>query len=398
MLSLIVIQLHISTATAQEIDRDFTIKVHGGLSSYLGDNNTRPFNRDVFSVDDKWPYSFGIELGYQWNNRWSFGLGTIFADYPIITRFSEGLSIDSHPTRRTSFQAVANYALNAEQLQPFLILGMHLTIGQVSIFEASKLKLNRQPEVHKHYIWGPVAGIGLDYYVTPGLSLIAQFVTNVTLVDDSADGRLPLGPPLPTNLRAKDRFAPFDLLSALSIGIIARPACFNKCKRGGRLRTNEQFKESRGLFRASRLLGNGLTFFSYYFNPWAGRPLFIGVATGMGPKSITARFVYPDGFEEHDVIRFTDAFAGLSLNYFGQRDGNQKVTMHAGFMAAMPRQAHLSAGFDYHIGDALSIGLEGRYALCPNREQVFYKNEVVHIMNSTCDYRAGIGFTTGVKL
>ena len=386
------------SSNAQSIDRELTIKMHGGLSSYLGDNNTTAFNRDVFSVSNKWPYSVGVELGYRVNNRWLLGLGTLFADYPIITRFSEDLPVESHPTRRTSFQAIANYALNAERLQPFLVIGMHVTIGQVSIFEASKLRQNRLPEVHKHYIWGPVVGAGLDYFVSPGLSLVAQLVTNVTLVDDSADGRLPLGPPLPTNLREKDRFAPFDLLSALSIGVIAHPACFNSCNREGRLKAGEQFEESRGIVRMSRSLETGLSTFSYYFSPWSAEHLYVGISSGVGPKLITAQFVYPEGLVEDDVISFTDAFAGLSINYFGTPGQHNTITFNAGIMAAMPRQAHLSAGFDYHIGESLMVGLEGRYTLCQNREQVFYKSEVVHIMNSTCDYRAGIGFTTGVKL
>ncbi len=225
-----------------------------------------------------------------------------------------------------------------------------------------------------------------------------QLVTNVTLVDDATDGRLPLGPPLSTNLNKKDQFAPFDLLSGLSIGVVLRPGCASECDREGRLSSNEEFQKSHGKIRLFRMPGNGLSTISYYFNPAEMKSLFVGITTGAGPKSITAQFIYSDDQVEHDVIMFTDAFAGINLHYFGVRHENQRITPHGGIMAAMPRQLQLSAGLDYHLNDSFSVGFEGRYTLCPNREQTFYKNEVIHIMDSACEYRMGLGITAGFTL
>ncbi len=382
----------------QQPTRTVYLKVHGGVSSYLGDNNTTVFNGDVFEVKNKWPYSVGVEVGIQSNTRWQFGLGSVFADYPIITQFSDDLPVESHPTRRTSFQVVSHYALNARQLKPFLVFGMHLTLGQVSIFEASRLALHREPKVNKHYIWGPILGLGLDYFITPGFSVVTQFVTNVTFVDDAADGRLPLGPPLPTNLNVKDRFAPFDLLSGLSIGVAIRPGCFNGCDKHALLGRDDDFQEMSGKIRINKMLGNGLTTLSYFFSPWESNTLFAGITTGLGPRSITAQFIHPDEGIENDFIPFTDAFAGASLHYFGRRASNQRITPHAGILAAIPRQAQFSVGLDYHQNEYFSLGLEARYVLCPNREQTFYMNEIIHVMNSACEYRFGIGLTTGFTL
>ena len=398
LLPLILILALPHSLSAQYRNQHIYLKTHGGLSSYLGDNNTSPFNRDVFNIDGKWPYSYGFEIGYERSTRWRFGLGAVLADYPIITRFTPDLQVDSHPTKRTSIQAVAQYALNSNRLHPFLMLGMHLTVGNVSIFEASKLADNQVPRVGKHYIWGPVFGVGLDYALSPGLSMIAQFSTNVTFVDDSADGRLPLGPPLPTNLRKKDRFAPFDLLSGLSLGLSARPVCFSECQHKDQSTLGNLTATNPGLLRFSRALNGGLTSFHYHFNPFKSPNLYLGISTGIGPKMIEAQFVYPDGLIEDDLIFFTDAFAGLSFHYFGSQRKTSPITLNAGLLAAIPRQVQFNAGFDYYIKEAFSIGLEGRYTFCPTRDQTFYKNEVVHIMSSSCEYRFGMGITTGFRL
>ena len=350
---------------AQNLQESFYVKIHGGLSSYIGDNNTVAFNRDVFGVEGKWPYSYGLEMGYQQSARWRLGLSAVFADYPIITRFNDRIQVDSHPTKRTSFQAISNYVLSSGRLQPYFVMGMHLTFGDVSIFEERKLLANARPEVHKHFMWGPVLGLGIGYNVTPVLMVLTQLSTKITLLDDSADGRLPLGPPLPTNLRVKDRFAPFDLLSGLSVGLIARPGCASDCEKW---QQSEGFSRSKkGQLRVSRVLTGGLTALSYHFTPGKMKRLFLGIETGLGPKAIKARFVHPDGLVEHDEIYFNDAFAGVSLRYFGAASPGNKVTVQAGILAAIPRQIQLTAGFDYHLATSFSLGLEGRYALCPSR-------------------------------
>ena len=385
-----------SIARAQPASKSFYMKVHGGISSYIGDNSVALLNRDAFSVENKWPYLYSIEVGYQWNARWRVGLGSMFADYPIITRFNQDIAFESHPTTRTTYQAVVNYVMGKGRLKPYAQVGMHLTFGDVSIYEASRVN-DKPPEVHKHFMWGPIFGLGVDYILTPTLSVMMLASANATFVDDSADGRLPLGPPLPTNLREKDRFAPFDLLGGLSIGLLMRPFCKSGCQGLRGLNKEPGPNKGRSMLRVVSLIGNAMTTVSYHYALTPTKRWYLGLETGLGPKSIFVTFLYTTGQEQSDNINFSDAFAGLSFRYVGTSMLNEKLTPHAGIVAAIPRQVHLAGGLDYHISSSLAVGVEGRFTVCPSRDQSFFMHSVQYHMKSACEYRTGAGLTTSYR-
>ena len=87
---LLFVLLMAATPSWAQVSREgggFFLKTRAGFSDYLGDNNVVPFNQDAFAVEGKWPYSFGFELGYQVNDRWSASLGAQFANYLVLERF-----------------------------------------------------------------------------------------------------------------------------------------------------------------------------------------------------------------------------------------------------------------------------------------------------------------------
>ena len=384
-------------AVAQDDSRAFYVKVHGGVSSYLGDNNIALFNKDAFTVENKWPYLFTMEMGYQWNPRWRAGISSVFADYPIITQFNQDMAIESHPTTRTSYQVTVNHLMGSGKLRPFAQIGMHLTFGEVSIFEATRINNNAPPLVHDHFMWGPVFGLGFDYSFSQSIALMVLASANATFVDDSADGRLPLGPPLPTNLSEPDRFAPFDLLSGLSVGLVFKPFCKSGCQPLLGLKEERGRNKGRSMLRLTTLFGKGMTTVSYYYALTTEKRLYLGVETGMAPKSIFVRFLYNSGLEKSDNINFADAFAGLSLRYVGKSLLKEKVSPYVGVMGAIPRQAQFAGGMDYSVTKSLSLGVEGRFTLCPSRDQEFYMHEVQYFMKSACEYRIGAGLTSSYR-
>ncbi|MCH8960787.1 MAG: outer membrane beta-barrel protein [Bacteroidetes bacterium] len=405
LLLLSIVLLISSTSASAQASRSgqaLFLKARGGLSSYLGDNNTVPFNTDAFTVAGKRPYSVGFELGYQFNDRWSAGLGMQFADYPIITRFYNDLNVDDHPTTRRTFQLLLRYLFNRRRLAPYLHFGYHLTFGDVTIFEVSRLQNGEPLNIQSHYIHGPLLGLGLDYAVNPRLSLFVEATAHVTLMDDSVDGRLPLGPPQPTNLRETNRFGTFDLLNAYNLGLVYRPWCGSSCSGsdgtiGSDRTTKDPERAGQSMIRFSKSLGDDLTTLSYHYAPRRFKAFFLGIEGGLVPRSIYVRYTYPDGQESLDKTHFTGSFLGLSARWFPLETRSSKIKPHLGFTAAIPAQAHLMAGIDYSLGTALRLGLEGRYAYCPTRRQEFHKG-ISYRMNRVCDYQYGVGFTMGYRV
>ncbi len=405
LLLLSIVLLIASTSALAQAPRSgqaLFLKARGGLSSYLGDNNTTPFNTDAFTVAGKRPYSVGFELGYQFNDRWSAGLGLQFADYPIITRFYNDLNVDDHPTTRRTFQLLLRRMLNRRRLAPYLHFGYHLTFGDVTIFEVSRLQNGEPLNIQSHYIHGPLLGLGLDYAVNPRLSLFVEATAHATLMDDSVDGRLPLGPPQPTNLRETNRFGTFDLLNAYTLGLVYRPWCGASCSGSdGTIASDRTPKDpdraGQSMIRFSKSLGDDLTTLSYHYAPRRFKAFFLGIEGGLAPRSIYVRYTYPDGQQSLDKAHFMGSFIGFSARYFPLNARSSKLNPHVGFTAAIPAQAHLVAGVDYTLGTSLTVGLEGRYAYCPTRRQEFHK-EITYRMNRVCDYDYGLGFAMGYRL
>lgn len=376
----------------------FFLKSRAGLSDYLGDNNTIPFNQEAFVVEGKKPYSFGVEVGYQVNDRWSLSLGAQQANYPVITRFFEGLNIADDPTTRHTYQFMVRYQMNERRrapVVPYVHFGYHLTFGDVNIYEASRLQNGETLNTQSHYMHGPLLGVGLDYPLTPKLSLFVEATAHASLMDDSVDGRLPLGPPQPTNLREVNRFGTFDLLNAIGIGLAYRPWCGASCASGPKPRDPERMGVR--MLRVSKSLNDRVLMVSYQYAFAGFKRLFLGVEGGLIPRSIHVRYTYPDGQESLDNTYFTSTYIGVSARLFPLREPVARLRPFVGATAGAPRQAQLMAGVDFALSKALSVGLEGRYVACPTRRQDFHKH-ISYRMNRVCEYGSSVGLVAAVRL
>lgn len=384
-----------SRAQVPSIAEGLYLKTRVGLSDYLGDNNTIPFNQAAFAVDGKKPYSFGIEAGVQVNARWSIGFGAQSANYPVITRFFEGLNIADDPTIRDTYQLMVRYRMNERRLAPYAHFGYHLTFGDVNIYEASRLENGEVLNTQSHYMHGPLLGFGLDYALRPRLSFFVEATAHASLMDDSVDGRLPLGPPQPTNLRAVNRFGTFDLLNAFGVGLTYRPWCGAACAPGPKRRNPE--RAGIRMLRVSKSLQDTVLMISYQYAFAGFKRLFLGVEGGMIPRSNHVRYTFPDGQEILDNTHFTSTYLGLSARLFLFRAPVARLHPYLGFTAGAPRQAQLMAGVDVALHKALSVGVEGRLVACPTRRQDFHKH-ISYRMNRVCEYGSSVGLTAAFRL
>lgn len=383
----------------------FFVEAKAGLSSYLGDNNTVVFNRRAFDVENKIPYSAGGEIGYQFAPAWSLALGIQFADYPLITRFYDDLEIRNHPTKRRTHQLMLRYQPGRRVLSPYVHFGYHLTFGKVSIFDSLVLDADQEPYSRKHYIHGPVLGAGLEYTLNPGLSFFVESTSHVALMDDSVDGRLPLGPPQPSNHHETNRFGTFDLLSAVGVGVIVRPWCGERCRseKTGKIRSERTGGTS--MVRYSNSIQGSVKAASYHYS-FPSRPsLFFGIEAGLGPRRIAVKYRFTDGQVSLDQIPFTGAFIGASAKWFLLTGTSKKVQPHVGAGAFTPFQIHSIAGVDFLFGPGLSVGIEGRYAFCPTRRQEFdmeldyqgVTEQINYQMTRACEYSGGFAVTMGYR-
>lgn len=188
-------------AMAQRMEQTAYLRPRVGLSSYFGDNEKSPFNFNGDAFDEGFPYSLGLEAGYQFNPRYSLGLGVQFADYPIITQFVNGLDVSDHSTTRTSVQLIARYLLSEGKVAPYVHAGAHVTFGDVTQ-RPGTAPLNDQSET----AFGPLLGAGLDVMVSRQASFFVEWTTNFAFGDDKVDARDDNG------------LGGFDWLNAASVG------------------------------------------------------------------------------------------------------------------------------------------------------------------------------------
>jgi|GEM_PF-4878938 len=384
------------TAQSWRSGQSLYVKVRGGLSGYLGDNNTVPLNPEAFSASGKLPYSLGVEMGYQFGERWSVGVGIQWAMYPLITRFYEDLDVRHDPTSRRSYEVLFRHLMSRRRLAIFTQFGFHLTYGDVNIYEAKRLdagkKLNRQYQ----YMYGPLFGIGLDYVLTPHLSFLLEINALVSLMDDSADGRLALGPPQPDNIGVKNRFGTFDLLNAYGFGVTYRPSCGAACKGA----THERHMSSgsrRSFLRFSTMNEGKVTALSYYFALDRKQNFFIGGEMGLVPRAIRVSYFFPDGPNVQDNNRFTGAFLGLSTQWYPLGRSTTRFDPRLAATAAIPRQAHFTAGLDYSVTPNWTLGVETRYVACPTTFER-HPTQIGKELTRKCEYKMGVGLAFGYHL
>lgn len=195
-------------AQSKRADKTAFIRPHVGISYYLGDNEKSPFNFDGDLFDNDFPYSAGVEVGYQMNPRYSLGLALNFGSYGGITEFVNTLDVSSHPTTRTSVQLIARYLLNESRIAPYLQAGLHATFGKTAVFSAGAPCLTTGIcATSNETSFGPMIGAGLDFLINDNTSFFIEHSANLTFADDKVDGYDGNG------------FGSFDFLGNTSIGL-----------------------------------------------------------------------------------------------------------------------------------------------------------------------------------
>src|SRR5690606_8257737 len=80
--SLLIISLLDVTRVAAQTNRPtetFYLRAQVGIASYVGDHS-----KAFFSFDESFPYSAGVELGYQFGSPLSIGFGYEINNFPAI--------------------------------------------------------------------------------------------------------------------------------------------------------------------------------------------------------------------------------------------------------------------------------------------------------------------------
>ena len=163
------------------------IRPRVGLSSYLGDNEQSPFNFDGDLFDGGFPYNLGLEVGYQFNPRYSLGLGFQFGDYRGITEFVDGRDFSNDPNTRSSVQLLARYLLTEGKVAPYFHAGAHVSFGKTLVWNPATPNGPFQEESKTSF--GPLFGLGLDVMLSQQVSFFVESTANLTFPDDAADGR-----------------------------------------------------------------------------------------------------------------------------------------------------------------------------------------------------------------
>ncbi len=179
---------HESQGQARRGEQTLYLRPHVGLSSYVGDND-----KAAISFDGAFPYSAGIELGYQFTVPLSVGVGYQIGSYPGITIFGE-------EDTRHSARLLLRYLFGGETgLAPYIQVGGHATFGNVQAVGAA--------EEEQKTSFGPLFGLGLDVPLSGRVSFFLEANSQAAFPDDAVDGRDDNGS------------GGFDLLSTLGAGL-----------------------------------------------------------------------------------------------------------------------------------------------------------------------------------
>ncbi len=178
----------ISYAQAERAEGAIYLRPHIGIAYYLGDNEKSPFNFDGDLFDDGLPYSAGVELGYQFNPRYSLGLGVTFGKYTGITEFVNGMDISDHPSTRTSVSLLARYLLSEGRIAPYLVGGLHASFGTTAVYAAGACLTTGPCAESDETSFGPSVGVGLDFLINDNTSFFLEHGAHLTFSDTKADG------------------------------------------------------------------------------------------------------------------------------------------------------------------------------------------------------------------
>ena len=204
----IVALLTTSSVLAQSIrpQRTFYFQPRVGITNYVGDYDTTPFDFDDWSADSGFPVAFGGELGYQISTRFSVSAAYMVGDYPTIIPLTDDGEVPANALNDYTWRHTANlflkWTVQGSELRvaPFFQAGLHGTVGFTDFTE--------DPPEDLIGI-GPAGGLGLDIALSDRASLITEFITNLVVPDEAADGAG----------EEVDERGRFDLLSFLGIGL-----------------------------------------------------------------------------------------------------------------------------------------------------------------------------------
>lgn len=166
----------------------FYVRPQVGIASYVGDHS-----KAFFSFDEAFPYSAGLELGYQFESPFSIGVMYGINNFPAING-SGGEGI------RHSTDLILRYRPGfPTRIAPFLLAGAHATFGNATIFETG--------ESEQKVAFGPLFGVGLDIPLSGRVSFFLEGKSRLSSPDEAADGR------------EGGRAGSFDLLSTIGAGL-----------------------------------------------------------------------------------------------------------------------------------------------------------------------------------
>ncbi len=166
----------------------FFMRLHAGLSSYVGDQD-----KAFFASGGGFPYNAGVELGYQFTHPLGLGVGYQIGNYP-------GIDPTEEDEVRHTLRMLLRYTVGDDVgAAPYLQTGAHATFGKV-------LKPG-STQAESETAFGALFGLGVDIPLSNSLSLFFEATTHPTFPDDAADGR------------EDDGGASFDLLTTLGGGL-----------------------------------------------------------------------------------------------------------------------------------------------------------------------------------
>lgn len=213
--------LLLQTTNAQEVSRyraDSTLFFKGrlGLNFYGGDRDINPGD-ELQKYIENIGFSFGLELGYSFTNRFSLSLHHLSGTYPRIEDIENDLGIpfpqpaygvlDQSTTSkwRHHFTLLGRgHILPNKRVSPYGQMGLNLSFGRINDSMETGI--------------GPMAGIGLDFAVSDRMGLFLE-LDGIFILDDEAldlaDTQSKETPNAPRNIDASD----FDVFTFIGFGL-----------------------------------------------------------------------------------------------------------------------------------------------------------------------------------
>ena len=191
--------LLVAGAQAQSLraEDSFFIKPRAGMSWHMGDTEKTPLNFNMDAFDVGFPFSIGVELGYQCGQGCSLSLGVQSNNHPLSTHYGdEAPSSGDNGGSYTGAQFIYRTG-SASRAAPFLALGAHVTTAGSDLASTT---------------FGPLVGFGLDIVLNDRLSLVLEHLSNLTFPDDGFDG-------VAESPGDDGSFLPFDVSSNLALGL-----------------------------------------------------------------------------------------------------------------------------------------------------------------------------------